>query len=451
MGGSLAKNTPLKSLRVFGDELGISRNTVDNAYQQLIAEGYIRAVHGTGYFVEDIGTDFSGEHKSSLFPVLVHHAKKPKVMYDFEFESIETGLFPWAKWKKYVGNAILMEECGSAISYENNKGNLKLRESLSGFLYRHRGVNCDPKQIVLCAGTQYAMEILTSLLPPGSNRFAFEEPGYVAMRHCIEEKGYSVTSIPVLENGVYTLLLSRSNCNILYITPSHQFPTGAVTSIGVRNQLLKWAYTNGAYIIENDYDSEFRYGLMPIPSLQSLDKNGRVIYMGTLSKILSPAIRCAFLILPWELVEAYENKYRYFNAALPAYHQIALSNMINEGFLERHLRKISSINEKKYDVLIKAIKEYMPNEVQIVQNPAGVHTLVKIMNCRNQKKLIEDLEKESIRIYGIKEHCHDQINAYEDIFIMGFNSMSREEIINGCKKMGEVLRRQLSLKKHDEL
>ena len=271
------------------------------------------------------------------------------------------------------------------------------------------------------------------------------------MRHCIEEKGYSVTSIPVLENGVYTLLLSRSNCNILYITPSHQFPTGAVTSIGVRNQLLKWAYTNGAYIIENDYDSEFRYGLMPIPSLQSLDKNGRVIYMGTLSKILSPAIRCAFLILPWELVEAYENKYRYFNAALPAYHQIALSNMINEGFLERHLRKISSINEKKYDVLIKAIKEYMPNEVQIVQNPAGVHTLVKIMNCRNQKKLIEDLEKESIRIYGIKEHCHDQINAYEDIFIMGFNSMSREEIINGCKKMGEVLRRQLSLKKHDEL
>jgi GntR family transcriptional regulator/MocR family aminotransferase len=443
--GRLQKNAPLKSLRILCKELNVSRNTIDRAYQQLIAEGYVRSSQGMGYFVEDIVSDVPDSVIREDYPlILEHHTKKPKVRYDFEYESVESSLFPWNKWKKYVSEAILSEEHGTAISYESNKGSAKLRESLCGFLFRHRGVVCKPEQMVLCAGTQYAMEILSTILPPGKNRFAFEEPGYAAMRYYIENKGYSVTSIPVLENGVYTLLLSRSNCNILYITPSHQFPTGAVTTIGVRNQLLKWAHTNEAYIIENDYDSEFRYGMMPIPSLQSLDKYNRVIYMNTLSKILSPSIRCAFLILPWELIEKFEQKYKYFNAALPAYHQSALANMINDGALERHLRKVSAANEKKYNTLVRALKEYMPDMVEIVRYPAGVHTLVNIKNCRKQKKLIELLEAESVRIYGIKEHCHDQINAYENIFMMGFNSMSETDIRDGCKKMANVLEMCLS-------
>jgi GntR family transcriptional regulator/MocR family aminotransferase len=443
--GKLTRDTSLKSLRVLEKELDISRNTVDRAYQQLIAEGYVRAVQGMGYFVEDIKSAYLEDID---MPPLdedgrVHHAFKPKVRYDFEYETIEAALVPWSKWKKCVKDALLEESEDSSVSYETSKGSLRLREALAGFLYRHRGVNCTPDQIILCPGTQFALEIITSILRPSTHRFAFEEPGYAAMRHHIESRGYSVTSIPVLDNGVYTELLLRSNCNLLYVTPSHQFPTGAVTSISTRNELLKWAYDNDAYIIENDYDSEFRYGMLPIPSLQSLDQYQKVIYMGTLSKILSPSIRCAYLVLPWKLVQVYERNYKYFNSMLPTYHQVALAMFIENGVLERHLRKLTVTNEQKYNALVQAIREFMPEDVRIVREPAGVHTLVKILECRDQKALIAELEKASVRIYGIKEHCHDQIHAYEDIFMMGFNSMSFRDIRDGCREMAQALRAYL--------
>jgi GntR family transcriptional regulator/MocR family aminotransferase len=259
------------------------------------------------------------------------------------------------------------------------------------------------------------------------------------MRHYLESKAYDVSSVPVTEHGVSCEALEQSGCNLLYITPSHQFPTGTVTSISTRNKLLKWAGKRGAYIIENDYDSEFRYGMIPIPSMQSLDKQQRVIYMNTLSKILSPSIRCAFLILPWKLVELYGQKYQYFNAALPSYHQNALARMIEDGVMERHLRKISAYNEKKYNILVEAIKEHLSNSVQIVRYPAGVHTLIQIAGCVHQESLIRRLEQVGVRIYSIKQHCHDAPNAYENIFLMGFNAMSEDDIHAGCKRMASVL------------
>ena len=446
--GILAKDSALSSLRVLEKELQVSRNTVDRAYQQLLAEGYIRSVPGAGYFVEDIENDYFCDDNLLVGSnnTKVDFKKKKKVKYDFEYASIDSDLFPWGKWKKYLHNAILTESSSDAISYESNKGNELLRKSLCGFLNRHRGVNCEPEQIIICAGTQYAMEIVTNLLPADVNRLAFEEPGYDAMRYLFEEKGYCITSIPVLEDGVDLDLLSKTNCNILYITPSHQFPTGVVTSISNRNKMLKWACQNDAYIVENDYDSEFRYGSMPIPSLQSLDKWNKVIYVGTLSKVLSPSIRCAYVILPKNLIETYDRKYRYFNSALPSYHQLALAQFIEDGLLEKHLRRVSTINEKKYFVLIKAIKELLSDEIEIFTQPSGVHTLVRLKKCKNQKEMIQKMEEASIAIYGIKMHWHHQKNAEEDTFLMGFNSMSEEDIRNGCKRMAEVLRKTIGEK-----
>lgn len=439
--GSMQKNKELSSLRVMEKELNVSRNTVERAYQQLLAEGYIRSVPGAGYFVEDIENDYFNDVTpiKKCSELIVLQSDKTKLRYDFEYASIDSDLFPWPKWRKYVQNAILTESCGRAISYENNKGSLMLRKSLCGFLNRHRGVNCKPDQIVLCAGTQYAMDILTNLLPPDRNRVAYEEPGYDAMRFIFEDKGYSVTSIPVMDNGVDVDLLFKTNCNLLYTTPSHQFPTGVVTSITNRNKILKWAYQNDAYIIENDYDSEFRYGIMPIPSLQSLDRHNKVIYVGTVSKVLSPSIRCAYLILPDCLAEVYDSKYRYFNASLPSYHQLALAQLIDDGVLEKHIRRVSAVNEKKYQVLINAIHEYLADEVEIFQQPAGVHTLVRFVNCTNQKEMIQLMKAASIGIYGTKEYWYDQQHAREDIFLMGFNSLSEEDISNGCRRMEQVL------------
>jgi GntR family transcriptional regulator/MocR family aminotransferase len=215
--GNLQPGYKLKSLRRLQEELNVSKNTVDRAYQQLIAEGYIQSSQGMGYYVNDISAIyFSNTNNPEKINPQNHPSHNKKVKYDFEFQTIQADLFPWVKWRKYVNEAIQLERCDSAIAYEDGKGNLKLREALSSFLYRHRGVVCTAEQIVLCAGIQHAMQILSTLLPKEKNRFAFEEPGYNAMRYFVEGCGYSVTSIPVFENGVYPKLLSISNCNVLY-------------------------------------------------------------------------------------------------------------------------------------------------------------------------------------------------------------------------------------------
>ncbi len=437
--GTLQKNTALSSLRVMEKELKVSRNTVDRAYQQLLAEGYIRAVQGSGYFIEDIKNDYFCSNNNNEAKIKVKE-NGVSVQYDFEYASIDSALFPWSKWKKYVYDAILDESCNSELTYETNKGNQFLRKNLCDFLSRHRGVNCKPEQIVICPGTQNCMDILANLLPTGNNRIAFEDPGYDAMRYLFEKKGYSITSIPVREDGIEVDFLKKTNCNVLYITPSHQFPTGVVTSISNRNRILKWVCENDAYIIENDYDSEFKYGLLPIPSLQSLCKCQKVIYVGTLSKVLSPSIRCAYIVLPEKLVEKYDCLYKYYNAALPSYHQMALAHFIEDGLLEKHIRRVSVINEKKYDTLIKSIREVLSDEVEVYNQPAGVHTLVRIKNCTNQEKLLQKLREASVAIYGIKMHWQNQNEAREDIFLMGFNSMTEEDLRSGCKKMAQVLK-----------
>jgi GntR family transcriptional regulator/MocR family aminotransferase len=444
LSGRLAKDTALGSLRTMEKDLNVSRNTVDRAYQQLTMEGYIRSVQGAGYFVEDIGeTELFSEASFTKpdEPEAAAAKRRPKPRYDFEFNNIDSRLFPWAKWAKYVQNAIWKESYETVLSYEGNKGNYRLRQSLCGYLYRHRGVKASPEQMILCAGTQYAMDILANILPPNENALAYEDPGYDAMRHLLAEKGYRITPVPVLEKGIDIRRLRESGCNLLYLTPSHQFPTGIVTPIYIRSQIIRWARQENIYIIENDYDSEFRYGLMPIPSIQSLDGGRSVIYLGTLSKVLSPSIRCAFLILPDSLIKIYEKKYHYFNAALPSYHQTALADFIDDGLLEKHLRKITTINEKKYYSLIRAIKDFLAGEVEIYQPPAGVHTLVRIPKCTNQEELINEMYQASIGIYGTKTHSYDQRNIREDVFLMGFNAMSEEDIREGCKRMASVLRK----------
>lgn len=444
--GSLKKNTALGSVRVMAKELQVSRNTIDRAYQQLLAEGYIRSVPGSGYYIEDISNDYFNHYNIGQKGVKAssNMHRKEKLQYDFEYSSIDSTMFPWDKWRKYMQNAILEEANYTAIPYEINKGNEALRRSLCRYLEAKRGVNCKPDQIVICAGTQFAMEIVTNLLTPKDYRVAYEEPGYDAMRNIFLQKGYELTTVPVLEDGIDMKALEASNCNLLYITPSHQFPTGAVTSIAKRNKLLKWAHENNTYIIENDYDSEFRYGTMPIPALQSLDAYNRVIYVGTLAKVLSPSVRCAYLVLPEGLLDKYEEHYKYYNSALPTYNQTALANFIEDGLLEKHFRKLVLSNERKYDILDKSIREFTDNKVKVFKQPSGVHTLIQICGCTNQKEMIQVMRQASVGIYGTKAYWYDQSKARDDIFLMGFNAIPEEKIRPGCKKIGEILSRKMS-------
>lgn len=443
----LKRDTALKPIRVLAEELHVSNNTVNRAYQQLLEEGYIRSVPGSGYYVEDV------EKLPCVKKVLKHQAhagnhpeSREKIQYDFSYDNVESDTFPWTKWRRYMQDAMLEESYDRELRYEQNKGNLELRSSLCTYLNNSRGVNCKPEQIIICAGTQYAMDIITNILPKKKYRVAVEEPGYDGMRQIFLNKGYKITPISMTYHGMYLKQLEQSDCNLLYITPSHQFPTGLTTTLEERVKILDWASRNQAYIIENDYDNEFTYGKKPLPSMQFLDKEESVIYLGSLSKVLSPSLRCAYCVLPMSLLEVYENKYRFYYSALPTYNQRALAHFINDGNLAKHVRKMSLLNKRKYEIFYQSMKRYLPEEVELFPSTAGSHVLIKINGCTSQRDMIHQLYERGIRIYSTKGYWYNKQKVSENIFLMGYSAFAEEELEDACAQFARNLKEILQSK-----
>ncbi|SHJ34132.1 MocR-like pyridoxine biosynthesis transcription factor PdxR [Parasporobacterium paucivorans] len=429
--GEMKKDSALKPIRVLAEEIDVSNNTVSKVYQQLVAEGYIRSVPGSGYYVEDLEAlqGMRAATKAAMKEEAL--ASVPPLRHDFKYENINSASFPWTKWRRYMQNAILEESYEKEIGYECNKGNAKLREVICEYVNNSRGVNCCPDQIIISAGTQYAMDIITNILPIKDYVVGVEDPGYNGMRKIFSNKGYGIRALPMTDSGIDMDALDGSDCNLIYLTPSHQFPTGVTTSIKKRLQILEWAKKNNAYVIENDYDNEFVYGKKPLPSMQSLDE-GKVIYLSTLSKVLSPSHRCAYLVLPRPLVEIYEDKYKHYYAALPTYNQKALADFIRDGYLEKHVRKMSLINRRKYEILMRVMKEWLPEEVKLFVAPAGSHILMQVQGCTSQDSLISKMQEKGIGIYGTKSYWIDQENAPENIFMIGYNSLLEEDLEDAC-------------------
>lgn len=441
--GSLPKNSPLPPIRALSKKLNISLNTVQKAYLQLAAEGYVRSIQGSGYYVEDISNTFLDtlEEMPVIKPASDTSAKAAqnvKIRYDFKHDVVYSHLFPWKLWRQYVNNALIKEENQEKIQYESKKGNYELRANICHYLNRNRGVHCDPEQVILVPGTQYGIEIISRLLPAEKHRIAYEEPAHNGMRNIFLQNGYELFPVPVTENGIDINGLFASPCNLLYVMPSHQFPTGRTIPVSNRLRLLEWAIKNDAYILENDYDSEFTYQTRPIPSLQSLDRYDHVIYFNTFAKVLTPSMRTAFFILPYSLLDKYEQMYRYFNAALPSFNQIALSDFIASGDFEKHLRKLVKTNEKKYSLLIKCIQTSLAPYMDIVDTPAGSHIIVRIRQCKNQQNLIDCLKEKQIAIYGVQEYWHVK-PAPEDIFLLGFSSLEEKDIPAACEALARSL------------
>ena len=438
--GELKKNSALKPIRVLAEELHVSNNTVSRAYQQLLAEGYIRSVQGSGYYVEDIEALPGLKTRTDSGLAGQEVPADTPLKYDFSYENIEAAYFPWTKWRRYIQNTMLEESYAVEMAYECNKGNVELRKSLCDYINTSRGVNCSCDQIIVCAGTQYAMDIITSILPKKKYTVGVEEPGFIGMRQIFINKGYALKGLPMTYLGIELDGLENSGCNLLYLTPSHQFPTGITTSLTNRLQILDWAEKNEAYVIENDYDNEFSYGKKPLPSMQSLDKGHNVIYLSTLSKVLSPSLRCAYFVLPYELLEIYEEKYRYYYSALPTYHQKALARFITDGHLERHVRKMSLLNRRKYEIFNRVMEENLTEEVRIFPAPAGSHILIQIRGCSSQDAFIRQMRQKGLGIYETKCYWIDKEKAPENMFLFGYNSMEEQELERACVEFAHAVK-----------
>lgn len=279
LSGSLSAGDRLPATRRLAEELSVGRNTVDKAYQQLAAEGYVQPRQGSGFLVNRIPLELPAEEDSAL-SVSDDPPREPAIpaRYDFAYGSMDNSVFPYRQWRKSLNNALAAMELSEIIPYPCRQGEPALRREIARYLQRSRGVICSPSQMVITCGQQHSMEILANIFEPSGKVFAMEDPGYDGIRVIFANHHYRLLPVPVEEDGVSVNALRGEKADLLYVTPSHQFPTGAVLPVAKRKQLLRWAEETNAYLIEDDYDSELRYYTSPIPAMQSLDPYGRTIY-----------------------------------------------------------------------------------------------------------------------------------------------------------------------------
>lgn len=435
--GTLKKDEKLKPIRQMANELGVSCNTVNRAYQQLLSEGYLRSSQGSGFYVEELNITQDRRTHSEKRPE--RRTPEQKILYDFRYDVFEKDIFPWNKWKKYLDNAIAVQSCQNSVTYVGNKGTLALRKSLASYMEHSRGIECSPDQIILAPGTQYLMDIIASILPKNRYRVGVEEPGYNGMRQVFLNHGYTIRPIPVTDTGMDANYLETTDCNLLYLTPSHQFPTGVTLPLIKRIQILEWARRTGAYVIENDYDNEFLYGCKAQPPMREIDRNDIVIYISTLTKIMTPEIRCAYAVLPRRLLDTYNEKFRYYYAAMPCYEQMALSDFINDDNLMRQARRISVLNEKKKEIIAGIFQRELHEIVAYSPRAAGSHIVISI-HLPRPDRLEEELTRHGIRIYSMEPCYYRKENVKKDKFLFGYGAMSADELEEACEEFARLLK-----------
>ena len=430
--GRIPYGEKLPSTRFLSKHLEVSRSTVELAYEQLLSEGYIESVPYKGFFVAQIDELY---HLKKDKPQPQRERKEARrYRYDFTPNGVDLKSFPYNVWRK-LSKDILLDDRTELFRSGDSQGEYGFRSAICSYLYQARGVDCTPDQIIVGAGSDYILMLLGMILGM-DHTIAFEDPTYKQAYRMAGGMSYNCIPVSMDKNGMKVTELEKSGADIAYVTPSHQYPTGVIMPIRRRMELLKWACeAQGRYIVEDDYDSEFRYKGKPIPALKGYDASDKVIYLGTFSKSIAPAIRLSYMVLPKPLLEAYEQKARFVNSTVSKVDQLIVQKFIEEGYYERHLNKTRALYKSRHDVLIEELRP-MADICTISGENAGVHLLLTFQNGMTEEELIDRAAKEDIRVYGlsdyrIKENCKEKATI-----LLGYANLTEEQI----RKAARLLR-----------
>ena len=443
--GIIEGGTILPPIRSLANDLQVSRNTVESAYQQLSSEGYVSSKMCSGFKVREIESDLYHKYitvsrGAGKAPLEMPHeqgvVKERK--YNFQYGRLSITDFPLHTWRKLVNQALTSENVDCMAAYNDRKGLQDLRLEIMRYLFDSRGVVCRPDQIILCSGTLSCLNLVSELLMNEIKTVAVEEPSYDSARTVFINHGLGIIPLRLQEDGIDMDALEETSARLLYLTPSHQFPYGCVTKINKRLNLLEWADNNDAYIIEDDYDSELRYNSRPIPSMQSLDKKGRVIYLNTFSKAFAPGLRTSFIVLPQTLLERYHSVMNKYNCGVPWLEQAVLCEFMRQGYWNRHLRKVCLSNKKKHDILVETINGLMGEKVKIYGKNGGLHILLEVKNGLCEKELIEKASHAGVTVYPVSNYFSNPMNYSDNMVLIGYSGLSEEDIIDGIKLLNSA-------------
>lgn len=432
LSGTLKEGEVLAGSRSVAKTLGVSRNTVDNAYSQLLMEGYIAPGRGIGYTVlevPELPKSFRPQRESEIPELQADNDSSQEVTYDLTNSSHTSDLFPKRLWRKYTLECLNRLEKEARLSINLDKqGELYLRRNLRIYLERIRGVNCSEEQIVITSGIQQSLDFICMLLPHTRPMILMEEPGYNKAAAVFLNGGLTVQTVPVDDNGlVVSKLPAMQTVCAVYTTPSHQFPTGAILPIGRRYELLKWAAENDSYIIEDDFDSEQRYYAKPIPSLQSIDTDDRVIYLGTFSKALSPSIRMGYMILPSKLMEQYLFKFHNYNSTAPLLNQYIIGQLIETGQYDRHIRRMNNVFRKRLERFQAEFSD-VNEKIRISSNGTGQYFLLKFSENVTQDVLIDEALRYGVKVYPTMQFWQDKADCPPNTLFLGFSKIDIDDI-----------------------
>lgn len=425
--GNIRAGEKLPSKRTFAKNLGISVITVENAYEQLIAEGYIYSIPKKGFYVTDLKKEVETEKKTVTKEMVPITGGESGYFADFTSNQTQSELFPFTVWTRMI-REVLGENQIQLMTNPPCGGIYPLREAIAKYLKEFRGMTVLPEQIIIGAGTEYLYGLLIQLL--GTDKiYAVENPGYRKIAKIYRSWKVACEYIDMDEEGVQIGELQRKRVDILHISPSHHYPTGIVMPVSRRYELLGWASKSSRhYIIEDDYDSELRLGGQPIPTMQSIDVSDRVIYMNTFTKTLASTVRISYMILPPPLLEQFYERLSFYSCSVSNFEQYTLGKFIEEGFFEKHINRLRNHYHKKRDILLGAIRESRLGDlVHISGEEAGVHFLMEIQTEKEEEEFLTCAQTQGIRLSPLSAHYHNRETERKNVYVMNYSSVQMED------------------------
>ena len=435
--GTIKAGEKLPSKRTFAKNLGISVITVENAYEQLIAEGYIYSIPKKGFYVTDLKKEVETEKKTVTREMVPITGGESGYFADFTSNQTQSELFPFTVWTRMI-REVLGENQIQLMTNPPCGGIYPLREAIAKYLKEFRDMTVLPEQIIIGAGTEYLYGLLIQLL--GTDKiYAVENPGYRKIAKIYRSWKVACEYIDMDEEGVRIEELQRKQVDILHISPSHHYPTGIVMPVSRRYELLGWASKSSRhYIIEDDYDSELRLGGQPIPTMQSIDVSDRVIYMNTFTKTLASTVRISYMILPPPLLEQFYERLSFYSCSVSNFEQYTLGKFIEEGFFEKHINRLRNHYHKKRDALLTAIRNSRLGDcVCISGEEAGVHFLMEIQTEKEEEEFLAAAQARGIRLSPLSAHYHNQETERRNVYVMNYSSVetdNAQEIVRRLEK-----------------
>lgn len=435
LSGKLTAGERLPSKRALAEHLRLSVITVEGAYAQLEAEGYLYTLPKRGFFVSQV--DRTPAPKAPEPPAIPEPEAARTWRLDLKSNQVDTARFPVSTWARLT-RQVLSEDGAALLRPVPHQGLEALRRAIADDLRDYRGMSVSPEQIIVGAGAEYLYLLLAQLLGPGAV-FAAEDPGYPKIRQVYGKCGAACRPVPLDAQGMDLAALTASGATVAHLSPSHHYPTGLVTPIARRQALLRWAEQVDGFIIEDDYDSEFRFTGRPLPTLQSIDRSGRVLYMNTFSQTISPSMRVGFVVLPPRLLERYRRELDFYACTVPALEQHVLARFLSGGYYEQHLSRMRKEYRQRRCAVLAAFRSGpFAHRITISEQGAGLHFLLRLDTDRSDADLRQQAEALGVRLGFLSEYAAVPDPSYAHTLVINYAGLDEARLPQAVELLGAV-------------